>query len=362
MDIAYLSGSYIPGRGADSVHVMRMCDAMAGLGHNVTLHARHGTEPATDDFAFYGTKHHFRIIKHARPQVRAVGALAYGALVAAHLARNRRPDLLYAREIYGLRFALPLGVPIVFESHWKPKHLVQRRTEASFFRAPHFRRLVLISGALRNIYAEEFRSLDEARMLVAHDAADIPEPRSAPQARTPGAPLRVGYVGGFLPGYGLELIESLARSRPNMDFHVVGGQEAAVAAWRARTRDVANLTLHGFIAPAHLRDQYADFDVVLAPFQGTTAHIRWISPMKLFEYMSFGKAIICSDFPVMREIISQDQDGLLVPPNNLWSWQRALDELQDPAKRKRLGDAAFTKLSEHHTWNSRARAVLAGVV
>ncbi len=359
MEIAYLSGAYIPGRGADSVHVMRMCDALAGQGHQVTLHARHGPEPARDDFEFYGTKHAFEIVKHLRPQVRVVGALAFAALVFAHLGRHKRPDLIYAREIYSLRFALPLKLPFVFESHWKPRNRLGHNIEAAYFRDAGFRRLVLISQALSDIYVEEFPWLDRARKLVAHDAADIPNtPASKPLSE---GRLQVGYVGGFLPGYGLELLEALARSRPDVAFHVVGGQEAAVRAWRARTTRVTNLKLHGFVSPARLHELYAGFDVVLAPFQSNTAHIRWISPMKLFEYMSFGKAIVCSDFPVMREIIIDKQDGLLVPPDDLASWQLALDELRDPGLRLRLGEAAFQKFSERFTWKRRAHDVLAGI-
>ena len=42
MRIDYLSSSTIVSDRADAVHVMRMCAAMAGLGHRVTLHALAG--------------------------------------------------------------------------------------------------------------------------------------------------------------------------------------------------------------------------------------------------------------------------------------------------------------------------------
>lgn len=334
---------------------------MAGLGHEVTLHVRQGSEPVSDDFRFYGTKNPFKVVKHARPQIKGVGALAYGALVGAHLAGRVRPDLIYAREIYALRFGATLGRPFVFESHWKPKHWLQRQLEASLYRRTNFRRLVFISDALRRIYEDEFPWLAPSTTLVAHDAADIP---SLPHLTAPASPdgrLRVGYVGGFLPGYGLEMIESLAASMPLVDFHVVGGQDAAVHSWRVRTGGVSNLHFHGFVAPAQLAERYAQMDVVLAPFQERTAHIRWISPMKLFEYMSFAKPIVGSDFPVIREIIEDGVDGLLVSPTSLADWQRAIERLRDPALRLSLGTRAFQKLSAEHTWAKRASAVLAGV-
>lgn len=361
MRIAYLSGAYVPGRGADSVHVMRMCDAMAGLGHEVTLHVRQGPEQTDDDFRFYGTKHSFRIAKHARPKIRGVGALAYGGLVARHLSRNVPPDLIYAREIYALRFAAGLKIPIIFESHWKPKHWLQRQLESSIFRLPHFRRAVFISEALRRIYRDEFPWLSASQTVVAHDAADLPSAPQRGQRASSHGRLQVGYVGGFLPGYGLQLIEALARAMPQIDFQVVGGQDTDILDWRSRTHDVPNMTLHGFVAPSQLAERYAQFDVVIAPFQSTTAHIHWISPMKLFEYMSFAKPIICSDFPVMREIIEDGVDGLLASPADLASWQSAIARLKDPALRLSLGERAFRKLSARHTWTARAREVLAGV-
>jgi glycosyltransferase involved in cell wall biosynthesis len=359
MRIAYMSGSYVPDRGADSVHVMRMCEAFAALGHEVTLHARPGNERVTSDADFYGIRHPFKIEKHWRPQVRVIGALAYAGLVARHLARHP-PDLIYAREIYGMRFAANLGIPFVFESHWDLRHLPQKWTEAGFLRSPSCRRLVFISEALQRIYLQAFPWFPRERMLVAHDAANPPA-TSPPARTTTTGRLQVGYVGGFVPGYGLDMIAALAERRPHQDFHIVGGREELLTDWKARTAGIRNLTWHGFVAPSELGAMYGRFDVVLAPFQAGTKHIRWISPMKLFEYMAHTKAIVCSDFPVMREILTHGEDALLVPPADLDAWCTAIDQLQDPQLRQRLADSGFRKLTTHHTWQQRAKQVLDGL-
>jgi glycosyltransferase involved in cell wall biosynthesis len=357
MRIAYLSGSYVPDRGADSMHVVRMCEAFAGLGHDVTLHARPGKELVESESAFYGITQTFRIQKHWRPQVRGWGAFVYAGLAAVHLRRNQKPDLIYAREVYGMMFAARLGVPFVFESHWRCRQ-PQKLAETAILRSPECRRLVVISDALRRIYRETFPWFPEDRIIVAHDAANVPEVAEQVVHPGPRGRLQVGYVGGFLPGYGLDVIAALARARPQEDFHIVGGREDALASWRARTASVSNLKWHGFVAPSRLANLYAEFDVMLAPFQAATAHIDWISPMKLFEYMAHGKAIVCSDFPVMREILTDGEDALLVPASNLAAWSTALDQLRTPTLRATLAENGRRKLLASHTWSVRAKQVI----
>ena len=359
MKIAYISGSYVPDRGADSVHVMAMCDALAQCGHDVTLCARPGTEPTTDDFAFYGATRSFRIEKVARPQVRVWGALV-NAWLAGRRAQQSSPDLLYAREIFGLAVAARSGIPFVYELHWKPKHAVDRGLQRWLFRQPGFRRLVFISERLKDIYQETFPELDPSKLLVAHDAANVPE-LSSVRASEHDARLQVGYVGGFLPGYGIEVIVELARRLPELDFHIVGGREPDVRSWRADTFAISNLTFHGFVPPSVLPQRYAHFDVVLAPYQANTRHIDWISPMKLFEYMAYGKAIVCADFPVMREILDDGHNAILIPPSDIAAYESALLRLRDAQLRQTLGDNARAKLEREFTWRKRAELVLSGL-
>lgn len=359
MKIDYVGGAYVPGRGADSVHQMHMCEALASLGHQVTLHARRGLEASSNDHAFYGCAPNFAIVKHARPTLRGVGALINAALVARSVGAANGSDLVYGREIYGLACSIGASkLPFVFESHWNPKHRVQFELESWLFRRSNFHRVVFISEALRRIYFERFPWLPEHKTLVAHDAANV---RALPPRTVPTERMQVGYVGGFLPGYGIDIVEQLARSHPAHDFHVLGGAPDALLAWRAKAQRVPNLTMHGFVPPGELPARYANFDVLLAPYQDTTAHIRWISPMKLFEYMSYGKPLICSDFPVMHEIVRNEVDGLLVPASSLPAWSAALTRLADPGLRRRLGASAAERLAAEFTWSRRAARVLEGL-
>ncbi len=362
MRIAYISGAYVPSRGANSMHAMRMCQAIARQGHEATLHVRPGDFDTQDDFQFYGVAPCFRIVKTSRPQVRVWGALVNAWRTRKLINSGPRPDLIYAREFWALYLLLGCGVPFIFESHWKPKSRIHRLVEAAILRHENCRRIVLISDALRKVYSEEFPWLSPERVLISHDGADpatgsvVPRPISIRE----GA-LQVGYVGSFWPGYGIAFIEDLASEVPEADFHIIGGEIEEVDSRGSRGLDAANLRYHGFVAPAVLPEYFAALDVALAPYQANTPHIRWISPMKLFEYMAHGKAIICSDFPVIREIIRNDEEGLLVPAADLDAWVCAIHELADPARRQRIGQKARARLEREFTWDHRARRVLEGV-
>jgi hypothetical protein len=83
-----------------------------------------------------------------------------------------------------------------------------------------------------------------------------------------------------------------------------------------------------------------------------------MSPLKLFEYMAAGKPILCSDLPVLREIVEDGRNGLLLPLADADAWVAALCRLRDaPEERRRLGAAARADLVARYTWRERARRI-----
>ena len=363
MRVAYLSGAYIPSQGANSMQVMGMCQAMAQAGHEVTLHARHGDLEVENDFDFYGVEPIFSLSKETRPQVKAWGALVDALRTRKAVLTSAKPDLIYARETWALSLATDLGVPFIYESHWPPRSMVHRIAEARLLRHPLLSRVVFISEALRSIYLEMFHWLANEKTIVAHDAANLAPTLRGPSSMMSGREeaLQVGYVGSFQFGSGIELIAEIAMLLPDDDFHVFGGSSQEVVNWSERSSKIANLKFHGFVSPSNLPAIYGAMDTMVAPYQAGTRSIDWASPMKLFEYMAHGKAIICSDFPVFREVLEQDVTGILVRSDCPREWVRAIEFLRDNAQvRSRLAKAGRDSLRDQFTWRARVDRILNG--
>ena len=84
------------------------------------------------------------------------------------------------------------------------------------------------------------------------------------------------------------------------------------------------------------------------------------SPMKLFEYLAAGRAILSSDLPALREILHEG-NAILLPPDDVEAWDRGLKRVAaDPALRRRLGQQSKME-ARSHSWQERSRRVLEGI-
>ncbi|MCB9554673.1 MAG: glycosyltransferase family 4 protein [Deltaproteobacteria bacterium] len=370
MRIVYLSSSLLPSQTANSVHCMKMCRALAQAGHQVELVARKGSATTGDIYGHYGVDPDFRISLLNWPQVRG-GGLLYGTDVFRHLRPHRAQiDLVYGRSLYGLQAAAWLELPVIYEVHAPPQNRARLWAERLLFRSPRLLRVVAISKALRDEYLRLFPQLSSRsiEIIVAHDAADpLPEASGVvPLERWPGRPQtpQFGYVGHLYPGKGAELVLQIARYLPDCDFHLVGGTNEDVDYWRTQCT-LSNVYFHGFVAHKDVIRYHRAFDVLLlscaqrvAPSGGTGDIARWMSPIKLFEYMAAGKPIVASDLPVLREVLTDGINCRLADPNNPAAWAEILRELSaDTITAHRLSLAARTQFLSQHTWRHRADLV-----
>jgi glycosyltransferase involved in cell wall biosynthesis len=364
--IVYLSGFPIPSRAAHSVHVMKMCQALARNGHDVTLFAGGRPPDRIEDlYEYYGVQNIFSLKLLPLAGVRGATLLSLPQLHRALRTYGRRDTLIYARSIYGAFLAGWMGFRIIYEAHAPGPHALIHWLERRLFRMEGFQKLIVISESLQRIYVSAYGDLP--CVDVCHDAADVPPAGTMPEYAWPGRPdrLQIGYVGHLYRGRGTDLILRCAERLPDHDFHIVGGTEHDLAHWRPQGG--ANVHFHGFIPPARVPAVLSRCDVLLLPYQkGLSLGGRnidtsgWMSPMKLFEYMAARKAIIASDLPVLREVLNED-NAVLVPPDDLDGWIAALRACEDQPYRECHAAAAYADFLAHYTWDQRAARALQGV-
>jgi len=347
---------------------MKMCSAFAHNSHIVTLFAPSVTEENNailqTPYEFYDVAENFKIIRVLKPDI-PFGGYYYALMVLLKLFRMKI-DLIFSRNLLISLLASFRNVPQMLELHQPITNgsRLQRKWFNSFIQKKIFKRLIVITKPLKEIFSQEYQ-VPLKQIIVASDGADL-SPNIAIGGQQKHKQLQVGYLGHLYEGRGVELILDLAQKCPWADFHIVGGTEDDIIRVRGIAENILNVIIHGFITPAKASLFRLEMDVLLAPYQrkvglatGSLTTEKWMSPLKVFEYMAAGKAMISSDIEVLREVLDSGRNCLLCPPEDLSSWVNALTELnEDETLRMRLAESALTDIKFRYSWKVRAGRIL----
>lgn len=168
--------------------------------------------------------------------------------------------------------------------------------------------------------------------------------------------LVVMFVGGFQLWHGIDqLIESFALVLPK----VPNARLFLVGDGPARSRVEQKITalgisqavrITGMMAHEHIPEILSIADVTAVPYPQLPQEL-WFSPLKLYEYMAAGKAIVASKSGQIATVLQHGQNGLLVEPGNTRALAEAITALlSDAAERARLGENARRQAAANHSW------------
>ena len=369
--IAYVVDSVFPSKEANSVHAAKMAYAFSKCSE-ITLFCKELIGDSQKAFDQYGVMQSFAICAtNNRKGSGRIKILLDGWLTSRNIKKNGKFDALYGRSAVSLFFSRKIA-PFVFETHEWPTSKAMYYLQKWMLSSKKCKGLVTITEELKKKYLEEFPFLKQSNVIVLQDAADpvfvIPEPIEIDNRRSSDPSVIIGYLGHLYPGKCMEIIIELAKLRPNYLFHIAGGTQEMVYYWsdELKKNKVKNVVLYGFITNKDIGKWYSAFDVFLLPLKsnilvgnGKKNIGKWISPLKLFEAMAYGKAIISSDLPTIKEVMINEQDGLIVSADKIDEWAEALDRMiVDGELRQRLGAAAKNKLEEQYTWSKRANRIV----
>ncbi len=390
MRVLYLNYEWDPRESPGALtHIRELTRGLMALGHTVIVRDRHRyPEPAQEGGsrkAPGASSRGSRLRELLSPYLHESAALwraCSGIAVETTLIHEERPDVVLTRhslhQFSSLIAARHCGVPVVFEVNAPAGH-EYRQYQTRYFLLPGLAEwlevqmlsradgVFVVSEPLKKHFLE--KGIAETKIRVVPNGVDIsrfrPDARNAEIRRRFGdESVIVEFVGSFSRFHGIgqlkEMIDFVAPLRPKTCFLMVGEGELSGDLEEHCRQSGLSSRVHftGHVPPEEVPGLMATADILLAPYD---AHdFFYFSPIKIFEYMAVGRAVVAAEVGQIREVIQDEVNGLIYDPSTPGALGERLLWLVDrPEVRRLLGEAARLRVESSYTWRASAEGVAA---
>lgn len=344
-EIVYIAPDFFPLRKANSLHVINQVAALAKQCGSVELIYK------SHKGAFYSEFPPNVIQKPIIIERNTLFSNIFFWKGIFKIRKNlfRKKIITRSRISLLLGLILPLKGSLIFEAH-EPIKSVLFRFIICLFKI----KLIVISEALKIIILKELKCQD-SEIIVLHDGACLINEIKTPTKKS------VTYIGSIGKGRGIELIAEIALMLPHIDFNIIGKIGDNIF-----SKQIDNLLFHGWLDQEDIRSIALTSSVFIAPYQlnleldNGLNTLSYMSPLKIFEYMSYNRPIVVSDLPVIREVLTDGVDCLMVKNlSDPQEWADCIVKLVDSEEFSlKLAKNANDNLGTNYTWDIRATKIL----
>jgi glycosyltransferase involved in cell wall biosynthesis len=391
---------------AAQLHIYHTIRGLQQAGHQVTLVALQGRQVlCTQDLQVFKSDRHltsdyarlglsgsvlFKLFESGVRRLQSELRLPYLALFDSYRMREAGSKNLQGFDLIHERFNLlslggvwaskKLDIPLILEVNadlleqrkfkGRPERGLRRlfaewATRVCFNAAD---KVVCISADLKDHLRRKW-DIEDSKLTTLPCAADVdafkPNYNSEPVRESLGLTTEpvVMWVGGFYPWHDLDLLlESFAQvlqRHPGAKLVLVGdGPNRQLIAKKGQQNGLQqSVIMTGAVAHADVPKTLSIADIAVVPAAPVQASRGGTgTPLKLFEYMAAGKAIVATALNQAAEVIQDGHNGLLVEAGDIDRFAEAiLSLLNDPVERARLGQNARQHAVEQYSWEQYTR-------
>jgi len=166
----------------------------------------------------------------------------------------------------------------------------------------------------------------------------------------------IGFVGTLKPWHGLstlvESFEFVHQQDPNTQLLIVGdGPEKNNIIQDLKDRNLLSATkFTGSVPHSEIPSLLNSMNVAVAPYPKIEKF--YFSPLKVFEYMMAGLPVVASNIGQLNDLIQNEKNGFLYPPENIEALSKILLRLKENSHlRQTIGTAAKAHIIQNHTWD-----------
>lgn len=375
--ICYISSSSLPSQSANSIHVINMVKSISKT-YKVEVFARsskffHNKNKINQEIIkFYNLEKYpnidLNLIYYPFPRFIELFITLY--FLYKNLLNYSNIEKILSRNLFS-SFVLCFifnKIDKVYETHFPERGIRSLFQKIILF--SNTSQIVVISQALKNILIKKYNltAVQYDKIKIHHDAAPLENMEALANYDEFFEYIKVdkkniikfiGYFGNLYAGRGETLIRKLAILNPKFHFVIFGSKDF-------HHESITNLTYIKFIPPYKVIKMMKCVDILLMPYEKKVYLASkknetsgWMSPIKMFEYLSSKVPFISSKIGVLEEVLKDEYNCILAEPDNVDDWNKKLNFLvSNPSLAEKISINGFQDFLIKYNWDIRSKNLI----
>ena len=335
--IIYISSSYYPSVEANLVHVLNQVHSFKRMNHKIKLvltsklNKNQIVDSIISNYGLYFECDDFIIYKSQSSSLKEVKSFILGFLYVCY--NFNKIEFIISRNLMFSFFYKGSNLISEFHTIYNTKirwffqnKIINRKFQKKIFISKRLHYFLSLKRFIPN-----YLILHDAALNNDHISSSSRIDRNYVSSLFLKDQYLCLYSGSLHKGRGIELIVNLANQNPDINFLIIGQLNSSNAFINSD-----NIYFMGYVPYVKISSYLKISDVLLMPYQNKVSinvkgqdTSKWMSPLKLFEYMSVNKPIISSNLPVLREVLKSNYNCKLVKYNSDSEWNSALKLLNN---------------------------------
>lgn len=228
-----------------------------------------------------------------------------------------------------------------FEELYPDQKRVYKVTEQE---VPLIKRCDLLLASSEHLRKRLDRIAGKQKSKLLRNAVKMPERIGQVKAATERDEYKLCYIGTISEWMDYDLLSKSVERVANIQYRMIGPVIKRI--------ECPAISYEGVVAHEHLQIAIADYDCLIMPFQ-LNEIVLAVDPVKLYEYISFGKCIICVYYPE----VEQFRDFVYFY-STAEEYMELLEELKAKGFPPKYNEQQQKAFLQNNTWDKRYECLL----
>ena len=353
-DLIYITETSLPTKSANIINSLKFCESLSNF-FNVKILIPNNSLEINKIRKFYNLKKKFQIINLINQNIESFKIRFIFCLkVLFKLIFERKNTIIYGRSILSSMLLTLINRKNYLELHHTPNSFSKL-----FFKfillLPQKKKLnlILINKSLVN----ELKLIG-INFIILDDGADFLNFKFNQSIKYKKNTCI--YIGSFYEGKGIEIIKKLAKMMPDIKFDLYGDLKTIKSKFNFNC--YPNIKFYDYVAYKNIPEILKNYEVALMPYKNKILArsknleiSKYISPLKMFDYLSAGKIILATNLPAYSHILKNNQNSFLLSSKNIFLWKKIIKKIFNNPKKFNKIKINARNTEKKYSWDNRAK-------